>query len=45
VDASQHQQVVVLTDDPRIDGWARAESVTGAVRVVELEPTAALEDA
>ncbi len=45
VDASAGQQVIVLTDDPRIAGWAQAESVTGAVRVVELEPTVALEDA
>jgi ABC-type multidrug transport system fused ATPase/permease subunit len=45
VEASQDQQVIVLTDDPRVSGWARAESITGAVRVIELAPTGALEDA
>jgi ABC-type multidrug transport system fused ATPase/permease subunit len=45
VEASQDQQVIVLTDDPRASGWARAESITGAVRVIELAPTGALEDA
>ncbi len=45
VGATRDQQVVLLTDDPRIAGWAQAESLTGALRVVEPEPTVLLEDA
>ena len=44
-EAGGNEVIRFLTDDPRIAGWARAESITGAVRVVELEPTGALEDA
>jgi len=40
VAASRHQQVVLLTDDPRISGWAGAEAVAGGLAVCELRPVA-----
>jgi hypothetical protein len=35
LDASSHQQVVLLTDDESTVAWARLEAMTGAVGVVE----------
>ena len=36
VRGSAHQQVVVLTDDPAIEAWARVEAITGAVGVADM---------
>jgi len=41
VSASRHQQVVLLTDDPRIGGWASAEALTGSLAVCSLQPAVA----
>jgi hypothetical protein len=35
LDASSHQQIVLLTDDEATLAWARLEAMTGAVGVVE----------
>lgn len=35
VRSSQHQQVILLTEDPTVASWARLESMTGAVAIVE----------
>jgi hypothetical protein len=35
VDASHRQQVIMLTEDPDVAAWARLETLTGAVAVVE----------
>ncbi len=35
VRSSQHQQVILLTEDPQVASWARLESMTGAVGIIE----------
>jgi hypothetical protein len=34
-EASQRQQILLLTEDPDVAAWARLESLTGALAVVE----------
>lgn len=38
VRSSEHQQIVLLTEDPRISSWARLEAMTGALTLVEPSP-------
>lgn len=38
VRSSQHQQIVLLTEDPHIASWARLEAMTGALSLVEPSP-------
>ena len=35
VRASEHQQIILLTDDPEVRDWARVEAMTGALTLVE----------
>jgi hypothetical protein len=40
VRSSQHQQVILFTEDETISQWARLEAMTGAVGLVEALPAA-----
>jgi hypothetical protein len=40
VRSSQHQQIILFTDDEAISQWARLEAMTGAVGLVEALPAA-----
>ena len=36
--SSEHQQIVLLTEDPTIASWARLEAMTGNMSLVEPSP-------
>ncbi|MEZ5321610.1 MAG: hypothetical protein R2698_05975 [Microthrixaceae bacterium] len=36
--SSEHQQIVLLTNDPTVMSWARLEAMTGALSIVEPSP-------
>jgi len=38
VRSSEHQQIVLLTESDAVAGWARVESMTGAIGVIEPIP-------
>lgn len=40
VRSSEHQQIVLLTDSDAVAGWARVESMTGAIGIIEPTPVA-----
>lgn len=37
---SERQQIVLLTDSPTVESWARVEAMTGAIGIIEPTPTA-----
>lgn len=40
---TDHQQVVLLSSDPRLADWARVESMTGTMSLIEPVPTATVD--
>jgi hypothetical protein len=40
---TEHQQVVLLSSDPRLADWARVEAMTGAMSLIEPVPTATVD--
>jgi ABC-type multidrug transport system fused ATPase/permease subunit len=40
VRASEHQQIVLLTESPTVASWAKVEAMTGAIGIIEPNPVA-----
>lgn len=39
VRGSEHQQIILLSESPAVESWARVEAMTGAIGIIEPTPT------